>query len=187
MKEGGIEKQNKIEEDGIEIIPDEGEAAFDVPEKKVKKLKEEIKDLKEKLREQRDVALRALADNQNLGKRNAKEREEWIKFSDLNFMKDLLPNLDSFDNAIKHLQENSDPESTETQETVILLYNQLLSILKSRGLKPIEAVGEKFNPEFHESIEVVEGEDSGVVVEEIQKGYSLHGKVIRPSKVKVGK
>jgi molecular chaperone GrpE len=176
-----------IEKSKIEYVPEESEATFDAPEKKVKKLKEEIKDFKEKLREQRDAALRALADYQNLQKRVEREKEETIEFANLNFVRDLLPSLDSFDMALEHLKDNPDSPEEAEQDGMEKVYNQLIAALKSNGVEKINAVGEKFNPEFHESIEVVEDEKSGVVVEEIQKGYTLHGKTIRPSKVKIGK
>jgi len=179
-----IEK-GKIEE--LEIVPEEDSEGAD---KKIKKVKERLKKTEQERAGYLAGLQRARADYINLERRMVKEKEEWIQFANLDFVLSILPTLDSFDEAIKHFKNGSeDSESSDTveQDGIEQIYNQLKATLKSKGLEEIEAVGEKFNPDFHESVEVVEGGEPGAIVEEIQKGYSLHGKVIRPSKVKVGK
>ena len=176
----------KFEE--INYVPEEDSEGFD---KKIKKTKEQQKRAEQERDEYLAALQRARADYINLERRMVKEKEEWIQFANLDFVLGILPTLDSFDEALKHLkngneQEAEAPDAAES-DGIELIYNQLKSALKDKGLEEISAVGQKFNPEFHESVEVVEGGDSGVVIEEIQKGYTLHGKVIRPSKVKIGK
>jgi len=180
-----MSKEGKLEK--IEYVPEEGEAASEAAEDKIKKIKEHLKKAEQERGEYLKGWQRAKADYINLEKRIAQEKEEWTEFSNLDFVMDLLPTLDSFDKAIEHFKNNPDSPETAEQDGIEQIYNQLKATLKGKGLEPIEAVGEKFNPEFHESVEVVEGEDSGIVVEEIQKGYKLNNKTIRPSKVKIGK
>lgn len=167
----------------IEYVPEEDSGGAD---KKIKKAKERLKKAEQERGEYLAALQRARADYINLERRMVKEKEEWIQFANLDFMLSVLPTLDSFDEAMKHIKNNSDSQETET-DGIEQIYKQLKVSLKDKGLEEIKAVGGKFNPEFHESIEVVEGEEAGVVTEEVQKGYSLHGKVIRPSKVKIGK
>jgi len=177
-----MSKEGKIEE--IKYEPEEDSEGAD---KKIKKVKEQLKKAEQERGEYLAGWQRAKADYINLERRIAQEKGEWIEFANLDFVLSILPTLDSFDEALKHFEDNPEsPEATE-QDGVEQIYNQLKATLKNKGLEPIEAIGEKFNPEFHESVEVVEGAEPGVIVEEIQKGYTLHDKVIRPSKVKIGK
>jgi molecular chaperone GrpE len=177
-KEGRIEK--------IEYVPEQ-EADSEGADKKIKKVKERLKKTEQERTEYLAGLQRARADYINLERRMVKEKEEWIQFANLDFVLSILPTLDSFDEALKHFKNDSDSSETAEQDGIEQIYNQLKATLKSKGLEEIEAVGEKFNPEFHESIEVVEGEgEPDQIIEEVQKGYTLHGKVIRPSKVKVG-
>lgn len=178
-------------EGGFEEIKYEPEEDTGKVESKIKKVKEQLKKTEQERAEYLAALQRARADYINLERRMAQEKEEWIQFANLDFVLRVLPTLDSFDEALKHIknrdiQETESPEATES-DGIEMIYNQLKSALKDKGLEEITAVGEKFNPEFHEAIEVVEGGDSGIVVEEVQKGYTLNGKVIRPSKVKINK
>ena len=100
------------------------------------------------------------------------------------FILELLVLLDSFDGLFKHRAENDDGIKN--------IHRQLLDILKSRGVEPIESLGKEFNPEEHESIGEIEiGVDNktkeGIIIEEIRKGYKMHDKIIRPAQVKIGK
>ena len=160
-----------------EEIKYESEDDAEGADKKVKKIKDKFKLCEKERAEYLSGWQRARADYINLEKRITQEKEEWIKFSNLDFIIELLPVLDSFDKAADHCDD----------EGVKQIYKQLISVLKSKGLEPIKAVGEKFNPEIHEVIAEIEGKEQGIIIEEVQKGYTLHNKVIRVSKVKIGK
>ncbi|MDP2934318.1 MAG: nucleotide exchange factor GrpE [bacterium] len=172
-KEGNIEK--------IEIVPEENTEEAGA---KIKKIKERLRKAEHERGEFLTFAQKAKADFINYKREQEAKISEYYKFANEGLILDVLPVLDSFELAMKHLP---DDEQAGKDNGIEQLYNQLKNILKSNGIEEIEAVGEKFNPELHESIEVVEGEDPGTVIEEVQTGYKLHGKVIRPSKVKISK
>jgi molecular chaperone GrpE len=124
-----------------------------------------------------DQLVRCRADLDNLMKRSAKEKDDYARYAAERLIARLLPVLDSLEAAAKH------------DEGAGHLYRQLLDVLGSEGLKPIVALGRKYDPYQHEALYQVrtdEGEED-TVVEEIQKGYLLHSRVIRFSKVAVGK
>jgi len=200
-KEGNIEKIEYVSEDGGDEVKDkikkikerlkkseqEGikteQERMESEQKRMKAEQERI-EAEQKAEEYLALAKRAKADFINYKREQEAKISEIIKFANEGLILDILPVLDSFELAMKHLP---DDEEAGKDNGIEQLNNQLENILKSNGVEEINAIGEKFNPELHESIEVVEGEEPEVVVEEIQKGYSLHGKVIRPSKVKIGK
>ena len=99
----------------------------------------------------------------------------------------LLPVLDNFDVAEKKLPE--DLKKEENVKGLFLIKNQLLDFLKSLGVEEIKSIGEKFDANFHEAVGETETEekDSGVILEEIQKGYTIQGRVLRPARVKISK
>lgn len=151
----------------------------------------ELEELKKKLEEcekQREEYLngwkRAKADFINYQKDEAKRLDEAIKFSNEFLIRELLSVLDSFDLSFSML-----PEADERlKRGMEIIYAQLENILKKHGLEPIQSLGEKFDPGLHEALEAVESEkESGTVTEELARGWKLHGRVIRPSKVKVAK
>ena len=179
-----------MSKEGIEEIkyePEEGETASDTADKKIKKIKEKLKTAEQERADYLKGLQRARADYINLERRTAKEKEEWIEFSNLDFVMDLLPTLDSLEKAMEHFKNSPDLQDSAEQDGIERIYKQFKSILEKKGVEEIKSVGEKFDPEYHESVGVVEGGESGIVIEEVQKGYCLHGKVIRPSKVKIGK
>ncbi len=130
---------------------------------------------------------RAKADLINYKKRQEEVVQEFIKFANQDLILELLPMLDNFRLAAQHLPKEL--ENSEWVKGVFQIKNQLENLLKTRGIEEIKSVGEKFNPELHESVEEVESSDKkeGMIVEEVQKGYKLNGKVIRAARVKVVK
>ena len=130
---------------------------------------------------------RAKADLINYKKRQEEVVQEFIKFASQDLILELLPMLDNFRLAAQHLPKEL--ENSEWVKGVFQIKNQLENLLKTRGIEEIKSVGEKFNPELHESVEEVESSDKkeGMIVEEVQKGYKLNGKVIRAARVKVVK
>ena len=165
-----------------------------------KKEKEEIKkepnieDLKKKLEDCQKLKDEYLAGWQRERaellnyKREEMERiGEILKYADVGLILKILPILDNFEIAEKKISENL--EKDESVKGILQIKNQIQDFLKSQGVEEIKCLGEKFDPNFMEIVETIEAKDknSGIIVEEIQKGYSLHSKVLRPAKVKIRK
>jgi len=126
--------------------------------------------------------LRLQADFDNFRKRSRKEREDIVKLANSTLIQGLLPVLDNFELALKALPESSGREGIQ------LIQRQMLEALAIAGLTPIEAVGEDFDPRFHEAILQSEAgpEQKGKVLDEAQKGYMLGDKLLRAARVHVG-
>jgi len=163
-------------DEDIEIVEsDEGDF-----KDRLKKVKEELRICRKEKEEYLAGWQRAKADFINYKKDEEKQREEFAKFAAKTVLYDCLGVLDSIDMALKHGGERGIKE----------IKNQFLEILRKNGITEINAEkGVKFNPEEHESIMEMEVETEdldGVIIEELQKGYKLLNRVLRPSKVKVG-
>lgn len=128
--------------------------------------------------------LRTQADFDNFRRRSRQEREELLKFASEGLITELLPVLDNFDRAFAA----ADQTGKDFVSGVQMIYRQLKEVLAKEGLEEIASVGEEFDPNKHEAIMQVEADAAeNTIVEEMRKGYSLKGKVIRPSMVKVAK
>ncbi|HPD90808.1 MAG: nucleotide exchange factor GrpE [Clostridia bacterium] len=127
--------------------------------------------------------LRLAADFANYKKRSEKERSDIHAFANEKLVAKLLEVLDNFDRALAQEETEKNP----VWEGMALIYKQLLGILEGSGLEEIQALGQPFDPEFHEALMMDSSTDqeSGTVTEVFQKGYMLHKKVIRPTRVKV--
>lgn len=147
-----------------------------------------IEELKKEMDELRDKYVRLYADFDNHRKRTAKEKIELIQTAGKDVIKDLLPTLDDFERAMKALEKTENAASA--MEGMKLIHSKLLNTLTAKGLKPMNAVGEEFNPDLHEAITEIPAptpEMEGKVIDEVEKGYLLNDKIIRFAKVVVGK
>ena len=128
---------------------------------------------------------RLRADFDNYRKRTQKEKTELIKYASERLVGDLLPVLDNFDRAVSAAKVN--PDFTSFSQGVEMILRQMQTALSKEGLKAMEAVGQTFDPNLHEAVLRVESEEypENTVVEEVQKGYYLKEKVLRPCMVKV--
>ncbi len=143
-------------------------------------------DLERQAREANDKYLRALAEMDNLRKRLQRDKEEFSKYAVEGVARQLLPIVDSLDQALVAVDKQSDPQAVA--RGVHLIYRQLLGLLEQEGITRIPTVGHRFDPHLHEAAEQVSpqnGEADGTIVEEVHVGYTMHGKVIRPALVKV--
>ena len=143
--------------------------------------------LQEELDEQKDKYLRLFAEFDNFKRRSAKERMDLILTAGKDVIVSMLEVMDDCDRAEKQMLEAA--EAGSNQEGILLIFNKLRTTLQARGLKAMESRGADFDVEKHEAItEVQAGDDQkGKVVDEIEKGYYLNGKIIRFAKVVVGK
>ncbi|MBM0064299.1 nucleotide exchange factor GrpE [Bacillus gibsonii] len=129
--------------------------------------------------------LRVQADYDNFRRRSREEKEAAAKYRAQGFIEELLPALDNFERALSVKPESEEAKSLA--QGLNMVYNQLQEALKKEGVTAIETVGQPFDPHLHQAVMQVEEEgfESNQVVEELQKGYKLKDRVLRPSMVKV--
>ena len=175
--------QEDAAEGSEEEAPEEVAAADAAMQEEIEALKGQVDGLNKDLQEKKDRLLRLQADFDNFRRRSAKEREEISAVVTQNFCKDMLPVLDNFERAMA--AETKDVEAF--QKGVEMIFTQFQEILKKNGLEHIEAVGQKFDPNFHQAVMRVEDpeKEDDTVAQELQKGYMVKGRVIRPSMVQV--
>lgn len=143
--------------------------------------------LEEQLAELNDKYLRLFSDFDNYRKRTAKERIELAKTAGEDFFKAILPVLDDFERGLKAMNAAADVNALK--EGVDLIYNKLNNTLVSKGLEPLSSIGNVFDADIHEAITNIPAPSDdlkGKVVDEVERGYALNGKVIRYAKVIVG-
>lgn len=176
----------KEEAEEAEAPPAEGEAGTEAPEEpkeEVTLAKEELEKLQAAVQEKEERALRLQADFENFRRRTAKEKEELSAVVTQGILKDMLPLLDNFERAMA--AEAKDIDSFK--QGVEMIFKQFGEILVKNGLEHIEVEGQKFDPNFHQAVMRVENPDleDETIVQELQKGYMVKGRVIRPSMVQV--
>lgn len=178
-------KPNHSESEEKADLKEVGEKPIDGMTKE--ELIEFCKELKEKSSKNYDLYLRSVAEMDNLKKRNAKEKEEWIKYSNESLIKDLLPALDNLEKALVHSREGNSVRAL--REGVDLTLKGLKDGLGKSGVKEVSALGLPFDPCFHEAVSQMEDNrvESGRVLQELQKGYLLNGRLLRPSMVIVNR
>ena len=145
-----------------------------------------LEETKSKLAELNDKHLRLQAEFDNFRKRTAKEKLDLTVTASENVIKDILPVLDDFERALQNMEKNGNESDIQG---VTLIYNKLKDSLKKKGLEEIEAMEAEFNTDEHEALTLVPApseDKKGKVLDVIQKGYKLNGKVIRFARVVVG-
>lgn len=146
---------------------------------------DEHEQLKQQFDELNQRYLRVHADYENFRRRTKEEKEAAAKYRAQQLVEGILPVLDNFERAL--MVESEIEETKSVLQGMEMIHRQLLEALKNEGVSPIQAVGEPFDPHLHQAVMQVETDEyeSNVVVEELQRGYKLHERVIRPSMVKV--
>ena len=146
-------------------------------------IKKELEAQKTLLQESEEHYKRLQADFMNFRRRNEKEREELSSVIVQGLIKDLLPIIDNFERALAV----EEAKGSALHDGITMIYNQLIASLQKNGLEEIKAAGEKFDPNFHQAVMHVEDpeKEDNTVEEVLQKGYTVQGRVIRPSMVKV--
>ena len=147
--------------------------------------------LEKKIEELNDKLLRSLAENQNLRKIHEKEREDLIKYSSSSFAREILNLADNLERAFVLFKDDPKFKSAEFKDTMLgieLIEKELISSFDKNGIKSFESVGKKFDPNFHQALNEVESEqEDGMVINEIQKGYMLNDRLLRPALVSISK
>jgi len=147
--------------------------------------------LEKKVAELNDKVLRLLAENQNIRKNHEREKEDILKYGSFNFASQILSLTDNLDRAFSIFKSNEkfkDKEFLEITNGIELIEKELLSTLEKNSITYVDCLNKKFDPNFHQALSEIEsGKDPGTVIEEIQKGYVLHDRLLRPSLVNVAK
>jgi molecular chaperone GrpE len=154
-----------------------GPSAEGSPEAELQKLKAERDSLLDRL-------ARAQAEFENARRRAGKEQQEFRDYATLDVIKSLLPVIDSFERALRTKSDAADFRSG-----IELIYKQLQDALAKLGVLPVPAVGEPFDPHYHEAVEMIETDEAAdhEVLEELQRGYKLKDRLLRPAMVKVAR
>ncbi len=171
--------------DSVESPEKNGEEAGTEKEATVD-LSRKLEEKEQELEEMWQRYLRLAADFENFRRRSHQEREATRQAATGDILRELLPVLDNFERALASLRTLF-PDNVVTG--IEMIYRQFRTVLTQAGLQPVEAVGQPFDPVYHEAFERVETDEwpDGTVTSEVQKGYLLHGKVLRPALVKVAK
>jgi molecular chaperone GrpE len=148
-------------------------------------LKEQLAEKEKLIEEQRNKYLRALADLDNYKKRAGLERDELVRYSNELLVRELLPAIDGFARAMDFAKKTNNEDLIKG---IALIKKQMDDALMKFGVKEIESVGKPYNADFHEAILMKESEGCpGIVLEEVQKGYAIHARLLRPAMVIVSK
>jgi molecular chaperone GrpE len=182
MEEKEVPQQNEAENQELnqeDTIPEQDE---------ILEPKDELGELKIEIAEQKDKFIRLYAEFDNFKRRNAKERIQLMQTAGRDVIQSMLEVVDDCDRAEKQLNQSEDLD--QIRKGVGLVFSKLRNTLQAKGLKEMKCIGEDFNPDFHEAITEIPVQDEsmkGKVVDEVEKGYTLNDKIIRFSKVVVGK
>jgi len=189
VKEDKPEPESEADENqGAESSGNESEDNAGKDDKKKhhgKKDKKEKKDPRdEKIADLEDRVKRQMAEFENFRKRTDKEKSQMYDMGAKNVIEKILPVMDNFERGLESVPEGSDKAFVDGMQ---MIYKQLSGELEKLGVKPIEAVGQPFDPNFHNAVMQTESEEyeSGTVAQELQKGYMYHDTLVRPSMVAV--
>ena len=162
-------------------------------EDKKKEPLEKEQTIEEKLKITEEKLLRSMAEAENQRRRFEKEREEAFEFGGFSFAKESLSLLDNIDRAVTSFKNDEKLKNNKDLNKVIdgieIVKKDLISIFKKNGIEPIECINKKFDPNFHQAMLEIEDntKNSGTVIQEIQKGYMMKDRLLRPSLVGVTK
>lgn len=181
------ETKGSVEEEASKET-EESQDTKDTESKEKKKFfaKKEKKDKKdEKIEELTDRLTRQMAEFDNFRKRTEREKSQMYEIGAEDIIEKILPVIDNFERGLAAVPEES--KEDPFVEGMEKIYKQIMTTLEGVGVKPIEAVGQEFNPDFHNAVMHVEDEEAGenIITEEFQKGYMYHDSVVRHSMVKV--
>ncbi|PLX74007.1 MAG: nucleotide exchange factor GrpE [Desulfuromonas sp.] len=162
------------------------EAAPEPDEVKEETAEEAPVDYQEEAGKNKDLYLRALADLENYRKRAQRDKEDAIRFANDNLLREMVPVIDNLERAVEHA---NDDQGSSLLEGVEMTLVQFRKVLETFGVKPVESIGQPFDPNFHQAMGQVESDEyePNTVVQEMQKGYTLNNRLLRPAMVMVAK
>jgi len=179
-----------INEDNTdEINPDNNDTDQEPADEEIQDAEEDI--LKEEIKKLKEEKIRVLAEMENLRKRFDREKIDSIKYGSVNFARDILSPGDNLERALSAInQEEEHPQSIKNLiEGLLMVKKELSTALEKNGITKIESLDKKFDPNLHQAMMEIENNDleEGIVVQEIQTGYMMHDRLLRPAMVGVSK
>jgi molecular chaperone GrpE len=181
--------QKKQEEDYLNLDEEDNDEdySFLSPAGEEEETEPDIQEEMKKSAENYDKYLRAAADLENFKKRAAKEKQDTIKYGNETLIKDLLPIMDGMDRALAYSEQSDD--FTSFKEGLQMLQTQLCRCLEKHGVEVVDALNQPFDPQLHEALMMIESaeHEANHVVTQVEKGYLINGRLIRPAKVCVCK
>jgi len=189
MNDQSLERQS---EESLHQDKRDGEVVSEPVDKSLDKmtkeeLVEKIQELQKESQRNYDLYLRSQAEMENMKKRNRKDKEDWLKFASETLIKEMLPVLDNLEKALSH--SNNENTVHALKEGIHLTLKGLKDSLSKSGLEEVKALGESFDPCFHEAVSEMDDPKAkpGIVITELQKGYVLNSRLIRPAMVVVNR
>ena len=183
-------KKTKHDESKNDILR-EPSAAADIENQDVQEIKGDLEAKltakEQEAAENYDKYIRTLAELDNYKKRSAREKTDVIKYGNENLLRDILPMIDNLERALKHAETSCDFDAFK--KGLEMLRSQLVTTLEKHGLEALDCTNKTFDPNFHEAMLQVasEAHEKNQIVDELEKGYLLHGRLLRPAKVSVCK
>ena len=182
-----IDDINEDNTDGIN--PDNNDTNEEPAEEETQETEEDI--LKDEIKTLKEEKIRVLAEMENLRKRFDREKIDSIKYGSVNFARDILSPGDNLERALSAInQEEEHPQSIKNLiEGLLMVKKELSTALEKNGITKIESLDKKFDPNLHQAMMEIENNDleEGIVVQEIQTGYMMHDRLLRPAMVGVSK
>ena len=193
-----MSKKNKTPLVENEVISNEVEVDSSIPTEEsevpreepiilepIEALEKEMQETKDELDEQKDKFIRLQAETDNFRKRLSREKEEVSQYANERLFKELIPIFDNFERAL----EDPSNEIKSLKEGLDMILKQFNTFLEKENVEPIKAIGEKFNPEFHEALTSEESNDheEDTIISQFVKGYKINNRVLRPSQVIIAK
>ena len=189
MNDQSLERQSEeaLEQDkkGADDVSEPVDRALDELTKE--ELLGKIQEFQKESEKNHDLYLRSQAEMENMKKRNRKEKEDYLKFANESLIKDMLPVLDNLEKALSHAENENTVHALK--EGIHLTLKGLKESLSKSGLEEVKALGEPFDPCFHEAVSEMSDPRAkpGIVITELQKGYVLNSRLIRPAMVVVNR
>ena len=180
---GIVDTDNQDKKDDSDNVDEETKAGDPIKELEVK-----LEAANQEISQNYDLFLRASAELENYKKRSAREMDEFRKYANESLLKEILPALDNLERAI---DSSSKDKSTNNSvvEGVDMTLKEIFRVFEKFAVKPIESLGKPFDPAFHQAMmqEKAEDVEENIVLKELQKGYTIHGRLLRPAMVVVSK
>ena len=182
-------KENQHQDPELEPVSADGEGEETLAEAEQKledQLRQELDQALDEAKEHHERYLRTLADMENLRKRTQREKEDLSKFANENILKEILPVIDNLERAVEHAENNESAEGL--LEGVRMTLTQFSQVLERFGVEPVDAMGQMFDPALHQAMGQMESDQPvNTVVQQMQKGYQLNQRLLRPAFVMIAK
>ena len=185
--EAEVKPEGKAEAEAEAEVEEQDERAEEGAEEKEEEQESALEKAKAEAAQHHDRWMRLAAEFENFRKRSSRQFAELVQSANERLVAQLLPVLDNFERALDH---QGDEETLDSfRKGVEMIFGQLQNVLETEGLKPLDSVGKPFDPDVHDAMMQIESKEheSGTIVEEVEKGYTLNDRVLRHAKVVVSK